>query len=85
MGPPAGIPERPNGMLRKSRSTNTLRLPKREEGCKPGYCESCRTKFDDFKSVRESPSTSDVRSARTDCFLIYSARQRTQTPQIRTG
>lgn len=58
MGPPAGIPERPNGMLRKSRSTNTLRLPKREEGCKPGYCESCRTKFDDFKSVRESSSTS---------------------------
>lgn len=52
MGPPMGIPERPNGMLRKSRSTNTLRLPKREEGCKPGYCESCRIKFEDFKSVR---------------------------------
>lgn len=51
MGPPVGIPERPNGMLRKSRSTNTLRLPKREEGCKPGYCESCRVKFEDFKSV----------------------------------
>jgi regulatory subunit for Cdc7p protein kinase len=55
MGPPAGIPERPNGMLRKSRSANTLRLPKREEGCKPGYCESCRIKFDDFKSVRHAP------------------------------
>lgn len=52
MGPPMGIPERPNGLLRKSRSTNTLRLPKREEGCKPGYCESCRTKFEDFKAVR---------------------------------
>jgi len=50
MGPPVGIPERPNGLLRKSRSTNTLRLPKREEGCKPGYCESCRAKFEDFKS-----------------------------------
>ena len=51
MGPPARIPGRPN-MLRKSRSTNTLRLPKREEGKKPGYCESCRMKFDDFKLVR---------------------------------
>ncbi|OJA14498.1 hypothetical protein AZE42_04452 [Rhizopogon vesiculosus] len=45
MGPPLTIP---NGALRKSRSTNTLRLPKRDEGSKPGYCESCRVKFDDF-------------------------------------
>ena len=52
MGPPVGIPERPNGLLRKCKSTNTLRLPKREEGSKPGYCESCRMKFDEFKSVR---------------------------------
>jgi regulatory subunit for Cdc7p protein kinase len=50
MGPPTGIPDRPN-LLRKSRSTNTLRLPKRQEGSKPGYCESCRTKFDNFKTV----------------------------------
>ncbi|KAH7908421.1 Dfp1/Him1, central region-domain-containing protein [Hygrophoropsis aurantiaca] len=54
MGPPIGIPERPNGLLRKSRSTNTLRLPKRDEGSKPGYCESCRVKFEDFENhVRE--------------------------------
>lgn len=51
MGPPLAIPDRPNGALRKSRSTNTLRLPKRDEGSKPGYCESCRVKFDDFDSV----------------------------------
>jgi regulatory subunit for Cdc7p protein kinase len=50
MGPPVKIPERPQ-MLRKSRSTNTLKLPRREEGSKPGYCESCRTKFDDFQAV----------------------------------
>lgn len=49
MGPPA-IPER-QPVLRKSRSTNTLKLPKREEGSKPGYCESCRMKFEDFKNV----------------------------------
>ncbi|KAG7446419.1 uncharacterized protein BT62DRAFT_931861 [Guyanagaster necrorhizus] len=49
MGPPAYIPTRSG--LRKSRSTNSLRLPKREEGSKPGYCESCRIKFDDFKIV----------------------------------
>jgi regulatory subunit for Cdc7p protein kinase len=53
MGPPASIPERPaNALLRKSRSTNTLKLEKHEEGRKPGYCESCRVKFDDFKTVR---------------------------------
>ena len=50
-GSPVGNPERPNGILRKSRSANTLRLPKREEGRKPGYCESCRVKFEIFKSV----------------------------------
>ncbi|KAF8444509.1 Dfp1/Him1, central region-domain-containing protein [Boletus edulis BED1] len=49
MGPPDDIPNRPNALLRKSRSTNTLRLPKRDEGSKPGYCESCRVKFDDFE------------------------------------
>lgn len=51
MGPPACVPER-RGLLKKSRSMNTMRLPKREEGSKPGYCESCRTKFEDFKMVR---------------------------------
>ncbi|KAI0319190.1 Dfp1/Him1, central region-domain-containing protein [Amylostereum chailletii] len=46
MGPPAGIPERK--LLRKSKSTNTMRLPKRDEGAKPGYCENCRQRYDDF-------------------------------------
>lgn len=51
MGPPLTIPDRPQRMLRKSRSTNTMRLPKRDEGSKPGYCESCRVKFEDFNDV----------------------------------
>lgn len=51
MGPPESIPDRRNAILRKSRSTNTLRLPKRDEGCKPGYCECCRVKFEDFEYV----------------------------------
>jgi regulatory subunit for Cdc7p protein kinase len=50
MGPPVDVPQRPM-VLKKSKSTNTLKLPKREEGSKPGYCESCRQKFDDFKEV----------------------------------
>lgn len=50
MGPPADVPQR-SMVLKKSKSTNTLKLPKREEGSKPGYCESCRQKFDDFKEV----------------------------------
>lgn len=51
MGPPTEIPDRRG--LRKSRSTNTLRLPKRDEGSKPGYCESCRVRFEDFKEVSQ--------------------------------
>jgi regulatory subunit for Cdc7p protein kinase len=50
MGPPVSVPER-RSVLKKSRSTNSMRLPKREEGSKPGYCECCRTKFEDFKKV----------------------------------
>lgn len=48
MGPPA-VPVGAN--LRRVKSTNNLKLPKREEGSKPGYCESCRVKFDNFKDV----------------------------------
>ena len=40
MGPPP-VPDKQR-MLRKSRSTNTMRLPKRDEATKPGYCESCQ-------------------------------------------
>jgi regulatory subunit for Cdc7p protein kinase len=49
MGPPPAIPERK--LLRKSKSTNTMRISKREETTKPGYCECCRMKFDDFQKV----------------------------------
>lgn len=55
-------------VLRKAKSTNTLRnrgladgggshatgktrLPTREEQKKPGYCENCRQRFDDFTAV----------------------------------
>ncbi|VDC01686.1 unnamed protein product [Peniophora sp. CBMAI 1063] len=47
MGPP---PDPPQKALRKSKSTTTMRLPKREEGAKPGYCENCRKKYDDFET-----------------------------------
>lgn len=50
MGPPP-LPDKQR-MLRKCRSTNTMRLPKRDEASKPGYCESCRQKFQDFNEVR---------------------------------
>jgi len=50
MGPPVGVPQR-HAVLKKSKSTTTIKLPKREEGSKPGYCESCRSKFNDFREV----------------------------------
>lgn len=37
--------------LRKAKSTTTMRLPTREESKKPGYCEACRVKFEDFAEV----------------------------------
>ncbi|KAI5121958.1 hypothetical protein M0805_002029 [Coniferiporia weirii] len=49
MMPPPDVPERSRMLLRKCKSTNTLRLGKRDEKSKPGYCESCRQKFEDFK------------------------------------
>lgn len=52
MMPPPDIPDHRRNLLRKCKSTNTLRLPKRDEKVKPGYCESCRQKFEDFKVVR---------------------------------
>ncbi|KAK7472870.1 Cdc7p-Dbf4p kinase complex regulatory subunit [Stygiomarasmius scandens] len=63
MGPPP-VPER-QALLKKSKSTNTLRLSKREEGSKPGYCESCRMKFDDFKQ--------HIKSSRHRKFAINDA------------
>jgi len=51
MGPPSKLPTKQQA-LKRSKSTNTLRLSKREEGVKPGYCESCRLKFSDFSTVR---------------------------------
>lgn len=53
MMPPPEVPDRQT-LLRKCKSTNTLKMPKRDEKSKPGYCESCRQKFEDFKVVRGS-------------------------------
>lgn len=71
MGPPLTIPERPQRMLRKSKSTTTMRLSKRDEGSKPGYCECCRVKFDDFKNVSIKPHPSRVSSKLTVTALAY--------------
>ncbi|EIN11366.1 hypothetical protein PUNSTDRAFT_131528 [Punctularia strigosozonata HHB-11173 SS5] len=80
MGPPSVIPERRQGFLKKAKSTNTLRLPKRDEGSKPGYCESCRTKFEDFaKHVNGSKhrrfAMDDANFAQLDAVLARVTRR----------
>jgi regulatory subunit for Cdc7p protein kinase len=51
MDPPTTLPTKNEfGNLKKAKSMS-FKPPKREEGMKPGYCESCRQKFDDFKTV----------------------------------
>ncbi|KAG6915398.1 hypothetical protein DXG01_011717 [Tephrocybe rancida] len=79
MGPPSVIPERQR-MLRKSRSTNTLKLPKREEGSKPGYCESCRMKFENFKEhivcrKHQRFATNAANFLQLDCVLARIQRR----------
>ncbi|KAK0212983.1 Dfp1/Him1, central region-domain-containing protein [Desarmillaria ectypa] len=81
MGPPAYIPTRSG--LRKSRSTNSLRLPKREEGSKPGYCESCRMKFDDFKAhvktKKHDKYANNAANFSSLDFVLSRVRRRTRT------
>ncbi|KAG5653616.1 hypothetical protein H0H81_011842 [Sphagnurus paluster] len=89
MGPPTVIPER-QPMLRKSRSTNTLKLPKREEGSKPGYCESCRIKFDDFKAhvagrKHQRFATNEANFLQLDCVLArVQRRSKTEVSNARS-
>lgn len=78
MGPPK-VPSKEPPVLKKSKSMNTIKLPKREEGSKPGYCESCRTKFDDFSSVCQSRFHSTPNLAN----LISVACRVQETPQVR--
>ncbi|KAF9007967.1 Dfp1/Him1, central region-domain-containing protein [Cyathus striatus] len=78
MAPPAVPDKQP--MLRKSKSTNTIKLPKREEGSKPGYCESCRTKFEDFKDHINSRrhrnfALNDANFLQLDCVLARVQRR----------
>lgn len=73
MGPPTTIPERAK-FLRKSKSTNTLKLPKRDEATKPGYCECCRLKFEDFRNVRPR-LFSYFRSCNADDVRVIARRE----------
>jgi regulatory subunit for Cdc7p protein kinase len=59
--------------LRKAKSTTTMRLPAREESKKPGYCEACRVKFEDFKEVRRGSFVQSFSSCllMSVCALAY--------------
>ncbi len=80
MGPPSGIPERK--LLRKSKSTNTMKLPKREETTKPGYCECCRMKFDDFQKVRIATHVMKKATTLTSCCSTLNNANIGSTPRI---
>ena len=49
---------------------------------KPGYCENCREKFDDFDEVRIDGGTN---SSKEPLLTRSAARLNSQTPQIRSG
>ncbi|KIP06599.1 hypothetical protein PHLGIDRAFT_35864 [Phlebiopsis gigantea 11061_1 CR5-6] len=75
MGPPLSIPDHPQRMLRKSKSTTTMRLAKRDEGMKPGYCECCRVKFEDFKQKHRKFADDDANFAALDIVLSRVTRR----------
>ncbi|KAJ3508889.1 hypothetical protein NLJ89_g5514 [Agrocybe chaxingu] len=80
MGPPSKVPNK-QPVLRKSKSMNTVKLPKREEGDKPGYCESCRMKFTDFKTHLVSKKHQQFATTSTNFealdFVLDRLRRRT--------
>lgn len=59
----------PGGFER--REHNTVRLPVREESKKPGYCENCRMKFDDFSQVSLRSSLSLYTFAASNVSSLY--------------
>ncbi|KZT40823.1 hypothetical protein SISSUDRAFT_1060026 [Sistotremastrum suecicum HHB10207 ss-3] len=70
----------PHRVLRKSKSTNTMRLPRREEDSKPGFCESCRHKFECFKmhvkgKRHQRFAQNDANFLRLDVVLARVARR----------
>ncbi|KAH9485303.1 Hsk1-interacting molecule 1 [Psilocybe cubensis] len=81
MGPPIQLPIR-QPILKKSKSTNTLKLPKREEGVKPGYCESCRMKFDDFSTHVESKRHRKFAENDDNFFALDQVIQRVQRQKL---
>ncbi|CAE6411123.1 unnamed protein product, partial [Rhizoctonia solani] len=52
-GASVGASAMPPPKIRKAKSMNaiTARLPTREEKKKPGYCENCRSRFEDFDQI----------------------------------
>ena len=78
MMPPPDVPDRSRSLLRKCKSTTTMRQPKRDERAKPGYCESCKQKFEDFRLV----SFELILLFRTASELLFTACSRTPTPEV---
>ncbi|KDR75415.1 hypothetical protein GALMADRAFT_280094 [Galerina marginata CBS 339.88] len=84
MGPPK-VPTQ--HVLKKSKSTNTIKLAKREEGVKPGYCESCREKFNDFNAHTVSKkhrkfASNPTNFAALDAVLSRVQRQSRQEVEV---
>ncbi|KAG8736490.1 hypothetical protein FRC12_017575 [Ceratobasidium sp. 428] len=77
----------PPRVIRKAKSTNTLavKLQVREERKKPGYCENCRTRFEDFDqhvkgSKHRKFATKDSNFRELDLLLERVARRPIQPP-----
>ncbi|KAF8504235.1 Dfp1/Him1, central region-domain-containing protein [Hysterangium stoloniferum] len=67
--------------LRKAKSTTTMRLPAREETKKPGYCEACRVKFEDFNThIRGSRHRKFARNEDNYIDLDYLLRRLERKP-----
>ncbi|QRV79339.1 regulatory subunit for Cdc7p protein kinase [Ceratobasidium sp. AG-Ba] len=79
----------PPRVIRKAKSTNSIavRLPVREERKKPGYCENCRTRFEDFDqhvkgNKHRKFATKDSNFRELDLLLERVARRPIQPVEV---
>ncbi|KZO98993.1 hypothetical protein CALVIDRAFT_561410 [Calocera viscosa TUFC12733] len=68
--------------LRKSKSTNTLKLPMREETKKPGYCENCRIKFADFSQHVKSKKHRTFATTQENFLQLDEVLERLRRPLV---
>ena len=79
-----------NGLMKRSLSLdtglNTFRhlQPPKDEPKKPGYCENCRVRYEDFKTVSRCYIDTDTAALPLTLTFVIAAHSLKEAPQIRS-